>query len=83
MIVSNQMTREQALEEMKEPLYDEKLMDYYIDTIKKKLEISDDEFIKIMNNSIHSHSEYKQEIYTIKYKMYKIVWNFIKKIREK
>lgn len=37
MIVSGQMTREQALKELEEPLYDEKMMDGYISIIKGRL----------------------------------------------
>lgn len=35
MIVSNQMTREEALEKIKEPLYNERMMEQYISVIKK------------------------------------------------
>lgn len=59
MIVSGQMSREQALEEMKQPLYDNNLMKDYIAVIKEKLEISDSEFEELMNAPIHYHSEFK------------------------
>lgn len=61
MIASGQMTREEALEELKEPLYDKEMMDKYIEIIKRKLRISDKEFDKIMSETAHQHDEYKVE----------------------
>ncbi|MFG6334314.1 MAG: N-acetyl sugar amidotransferase [Lachnospiraceae bacterium] len=58
MIVSGQMTREEALEELRQPMYDEQMMDEYIEIIKKKLKISDEEFEAIMKAPVHQHSEY-------------------------
>lgn len=58
MIVSNQMTREEALEKMKEPLYDERMMEQYISVIKRKLKISDEEFNILMSASVHQHDAY-------------------------
>lgn len=59
MIVSGQMSRDEALKEYSEPLYDEKLMEGYIAIVKEKLGISDEEFDKIMNGPIHQHTDYK------------------------
>lgn len=61
MIVSGQMTREEALSNLKEPLYDVKMMDQYIRLIKGKLNISDREFEEIMNAPVHQHTEYQTE----------------------
>lgn len=58
MIVSGQMTREEALKELSEPLYDKKMMDEYIDVIKEKLHFSDDEFKQVMKAVIHQHNDY-------------------------
>ncbi len=58
MIVSGQMTRGEALEELKKPLYDEQMMEDYIKIIKKKLLISDKEFEEIMTAPAHQHNEY-------------------------
>lgn len=60
MIVSGQMTREEALEELKEPLYDEQMMNEYIEIIKEKLLISDEEFDAIMKAPVHQHREYTE-----------------------
>ena len=59
MIVSGQMTREEALAELNEPLYDEKMMASYIAHIKEALCITDDEFEEIMNAPTHQHDEFK------------------------
>ena len=59
MIVSGQMTREEALRELEEPLYDEKLMGNYIEIIKKRLFMSTDDFERIMIAPPHEHEEYR------------------------
>ncbi len=61
MIVSGQMTREEALEELKEPLYSEEMMGKYIAVIKNKLLISDQEFEEIMAAPSCQHNQYKVE----------------------
>lgn len=68
MIVSGQLTRDEALEELAKPLYDEQLMSEYIDIIKKRLNITDSEFEEIMNLPPKQHYEYKVEDDTIIYK---------------
>lgn len=61
MIVSGQLSREQALEEYSKPLYDEDMMNKYIYIIKEKLNISDDEFEDIMKSPIKQHTDYKYD----------------------
>lgn len=61
MIVSGQMTRDYALKELSEPMYDPSLMKEYIDTIKGRLMLSDIEFENIMKSPIHQHEEYKTD----------------------
>ena len=61
MIVSGQMIRDEALKELEEPLYDEMLMAGYIDIIKQKLNISDNEFEEIMRAAPHQHTDYKTD----------------------
>lgn len=58
MIVSGQMTREEALKEMEEPIYDKKMMDNYIAVIKKNMQITDKEFDEIVSAPVHQHEEY-------------------------
>lgn len=69
MIASNQMTREEALRELKEPLYNQQMMDQYIAIIKKNLDISDAEFDVIMKAQTHQHKEFKTEGETLLYKL--------------
>ena len=74
MIVSGQMTREEALREFAEPIYDEKQMDEYIEFIKEKLKITTEEFEEIMAAPAHPHTDYKVEtsnpLYRLASKMY-------------
>lgn len=58
LIVSGQLTREGALEELEKPLYDEKEMKRCIGIVKKGLHLSDDEFEVIMNGNTHRHEDY-------------------------
>lgn len=61
MIISDQMTREVALKELEEPLYDETMMDEYIAIIKKRLKLSDADFDRIMAAPTHQHTDYKTD----------------------
>ena len=61
MIVSGQMTRDEALKLMDEPLYDEKMMEGYIELIKNNLNLSDKEFEDIMAAPVHMHEEYETD----------------------
>lgn len=61
MIASRQMTREDALKELSEPMYDETLMAGYISHIKEQLGISDEEFNKLMAAPPHQHTDYKTD----------------------
>ena len=75
MIVSGQMTREEALKELEEPLYDQKMMDNYIAIIKKNMGLSDDEFQQIMDAPVHQHTEYAVEDNSL---IFKIAYGFHK-----
>ena len=61
MIVSGQMTRDEALRELEKPMYDEKLMQEYIGIIKDRLNLSDDDFERIMSSPSHEHSDFKTD----------------------
>lgn len=61
MIVSGQMTREEALRELEEPLYDEDMMQKYIALIKEKLSLSDEDFDRLMSAPVHRHEEFKTD----------------------
>lgn len=75
MIVSGQMTREEALIELEKPLYDQKMMEEYIAIIKKNMGLSDDEFQRIMDAPVHQHAEYAVEDQSI---LFKIAYGFHK-----
>lgn len=61
MIVSGQMTREQALRELEKPIYDEQQMGSYIDFIENKLGITHEDFIEIIAAPSHEHEEYRTD----------------------
>lgn len=58
MIISGQITREDALKELEKPLYDETIMDEYIAFIERKMGITHVEFEKIIEALPHEHEEY-------------------------
>lgn len=61
MIVSGQMSRDEALKELSEPLYEEDMMNKYIALIKNRMGISDEEFSRIMLAPTHQHTDYKYD----------------------
>lgn len=62
MIVSGQMTRDEAIKELAEPMYDENVMARYRLHICESLGISKDELQKLINAPGHQHEEYKIDI---------------------
>lgn len=77
MIVSGQMTREEALAELDKPLYEESMMQEYIAIVKDNLHITDEEFAQIMAAPTHQHTDYKTEKEQLIFKL----WNVYKRIR--
>lgn len=65
MIVSGQLTREEALKLLEEPMYDNKLMSEYIEIIKHEMNISDEEFEALMSAPAHQHTDYKYGKYRV------------------
>ena len=62
MIISGQMTREEALQKLAEPLYEEADLQKDLSFILKELSISEKEFEKIMNEPPRQHSDYRRSI---------------------
>ena len=61
MIVSGQMTREDALRELEKPLYDDAEMNAEIDSILARLEIQKDEWKQILSAPPKQHTDYKTD----------------------
>jgi len=62
MIISGQMTRDEALNlYLNDSICDEKLLNEYIEIIKSKLNITENEFIEIMNNKTKQHTDFKTD----------------------
>lgn len=77
MIVSGQMTRDEALKELSEPLYDEKQMKEYMSIIRNNLGVTEDEFNAILEAPTHQHKDYKTEDRTFRF----LVYRFFRKIK--
>lgn len=58
LICSGQITREEAIGELSSPPADEELLKNDADYVKKKLNFSDDEFTKMINQPIKSFEDY-------------------------
>ncbi|MEG2453938.1 MAG: N-acetyl sugar amidotransferase, partial [Clostridia bacterium] len=61
MIVSGQMTREKALECLRQPIADDDVLLSYIDFVREKLELSKEELKAIMLAPPKAHESYKVE----------------------
>ena len=59
LILSDQISREEALEVLSSPIYPENQLDGDTEYFKKKLELSDDEYDKIITDSPKSFKDYK------------------------
>lgn len=75
LICSGQITREQALEEIKEPLYDEKSLIQDKEYVLKKLDFSENEWEQIMNSPIKTYKDYpnNEKLKGMFYKFYNLI----------
>ena len=84
LIAAGQMTRDEALKRLSEPLYsDEKSKQQDIDTLCKKFQITNDDFEKIMALPVKSINDYPNESKTFSYillNMLRSVYRAIKSI---
>lgn len=78
LIVAEQMTRQEALEELEKPLYDEKELKEDKEYIAKKLGVSNEEFEQILQMPSHKYSDFPNM--TEKYNRMKKVQNFVSKL---
>ncbi len=81
MILSGQMTREEALRELSEPIYDVDQMADYEALICKNLGITHEELENLIKAPSHQHDEYKIENDGIKFKIYNSVRTLRRKIK--
>lgn len=82
LILTNQMTREEALEKLKQPLYDNELsLKYDINFFCRKLGISEEEFENIMNSSPHPYTDYPT--WDVYYKLIKKIQGLFEKVASK
>jgi N-acetyl sugar amidotransferase len=58
LICSNQVSRDEAIDQLKHPLYDSKLLEEDKDYFIKKLNLTEEEFNSIMNSRVRSHFEF-------------------------
>ena len=58
LIISGQMNRDEAIEELNKPVYDEKLMEEDLTEVLSKLKLSRDEFDNLMASPNHQHTDY-------------------------
>lgn len=86
LICSGQITRNEALEELQKPAYDERTLKSDYEFVLKKLELSEEEFDKIMKAPVKKHADYpvEQSIYS-RFPVLKIIrpiWIKIKNVRD-
>lgn len=82
LICSGQITKEEAVEEMLNPPYDEKLIEQDKKYVLKKLELSEQDFDKLMNAPVRRHKDFNVEGSIFNYypiiKPLKPLWEFLK-----
>lgn len=79
MIVSGQLTRDEALQQLEEKMYDPTLMNRYLALIKDKFGISDDELDMLLESPAHQHNEYKTEADSWMFRVIRAAYHLIKK----
>jgi len=65
LILTGQMTREEALQKLKESPYDENFAMQDLEYIANKLDLTKDEFIELMNGDNKTYRDYKSSIWLI------------------
>lgn len=87
LICSGQMTRAEALEEMKKPILDENLLAADMEFVLKKLGLSRQEFDAIMAMPVRAHREFETEGSFFHYypalKPLRPIWEAFKSVRSK
>jgi N-acetyl sugar amidotransferase len=78
LICSGQLTKEQAIEENKKPIYNADLLKIDKEYFLKKFRLSDDEFNKMMAMPPKAHTDFKSYINV--YKKLRPAYRFIKKL---
>lgn len=85
LICSGQLTREEALEQMKEPPYDTAILKTDKDFVLKKLDLTEQEFDRIMKLPVRNHREFDTEGSFFHYypvlKPLRPLWNRFKKMK--
>ena len=66
LILTGQMTREEALKKLKEPPYDEQLAMQDLEYVSKKLGLTKKEFLDMMNGYNKTYRDYKSSAWLIK-----------------
>lgn len=61
LICSGQITKDQAIEELKAPLYEPHVLQQEKAYVIKKLDLSESDFDAMMKNPVHRHTEFKTE----------------------
>jgi len=86
LICSKQITREEALEQLKKPGYDEQILNSDYEFVLKKLGLTSEEFDMIMRAPVKKHTDYPVErsIYSRfpALKIIRPVWKGVKRVRE-
>ena len=84
LICSGQMTKEEAIEELKTPIYDAKQLEIDKEFVLKKLGLSKVEFKRIMDLPVRSHTDFETEAgsYFDKYPILKTIQRIYKTIKK-
>lgn len=74
MILNGQMSRQQALEALAAPPYDEELAMQDMEYIAQKLDMTKDEFINLMNGENKTYRDYPNSAWLLKTMIRLAMW---------
>jgi hypothetical protein len=62
LVLSGQLTRDEALHQLEEPLYDASELDRDIDFVAKKLRLSRAEFLELLEVPVHEYEDFPNQL---------------------
>lgn len=83
LILAGQITRDEAINEMKKPLYDDKELQEHLVYIPKKLGVSQEEFEKIMSTPPRKYEEFSPNFPKVILKLERKLFQSLIKIKKK
>ena len=82
MIVSGQITRDQALEEYNKPICEQELLESHMEFVRKKLNITIEEFCEILNAPTRKHEDFDTEDERLIYRFFRMIHRMYSRLNQ-